>query len=48
VVRLLPWGIQNDLLAPRGYQVALATAACLLYAAVFLALGHRYFCKRDL
>lgn len=45
---LLPWGVHNDLLAPRWYQVALAALACLGYTAVYLVLGHRHFCKRDL
>lgn len=45
---LLPWGIQNQLLAPHWYQSALAAGACLLYTAVYLFLGHRQFCRRDL
>lgn len=45
---LLPWGVQNRLLHYEPGQVALAAAACLGYAAVFLALGYRHFSKRDL
>lgn len=45
---LLPWGVQNYLLAPHWYQVVPAMGACLLYTGVFLVLGHRHFCKRDL
>ena len=45
---LLPWGVQNQLLAPSLGRVALAIAACLGYTAAFLFLGHRYFSRRDL
>ena len=45
---LLPWGVQNHLLAPHWYQVAGAAGACLLYTAAYLFLGHRQLCKRDL
>jgi hypothetical protein len=45
---LLPWGIQNYLLAPNVSTVALTAAGCLLYAAVFAWLGARKFNTRDL
>ena len=45
---LLPWGIQNDLLHPDAGPIVVASAACLGYAVVFLALGYRHFSRRDL
>ncbi len=45
---LLPWGIQNNLLAPDVPTVALTAAACLVYTAVFAWLGSRKFRTRDL
>lgn len=45
---LLPWGVQNHLLAPDYSTAALAALACLGYTAVFLFLGYRKFETRDL
>jgi hypothetical protein len=45
---LLPWGVQNYLLAPGLTTVALTAAACLGYTAVFAWLGARKFGMRDL
>jgi hypothetical protein len=45
---LLPWGIQNRLLAPGAGTVALTAVGCVLYAAVFSWLGARKFQMRDL
>jgi hypothetical protein len=45
---LLPWGVQNYLLAPGLMTVALTAAACLGYTAVFAWLGARKFRMRDL
>jgi hypothetical protein len=45
---LLPWGIQNHLLAPDVTTVVLTAAACLGYTAVFAWLGARKFRTRDL
>lgn len=45
---LLPWGIQNELLAPTPGRVATAMAACLGYTLLFGFLGLRHFQKRDL
>ncbi len=45
---LLPWGFQNSLLHNDPLLVGLAFFGCLAYMAVFLALGHRHFLKRDL
>lgn len=45
---LLPWGVQNQLLAPGLGRVALATLACFGYTAAYLYLGHRHFARRDL
>lgn len=44
----LPWALQNQLLHPDALHVAGAAAACLGYAAVFLALGYFHFSRRDL
>lgn len=48
LVYLLPWGIQNYLLAPDIATVALTAAGCLAYAAAFAWLGARKFRMRDL
>lgn len=48
LIFLLPWGIQNNLLAPDFTTVALTAAACLGYTAVFAWLGARKFRTRDL
>ena len=48
VAWVLPWGIQRELLAPSFVRVATATAMCLGYTVVFLFLGHRTICTRDL
>lgn len=45
---VMPWGIQDYLLHPKGSYVLGATAACLGYTVLFLFLGHRHFMKRDL
>ena len=45
---VLPWGIQRELLAPSVARVATAVAMCLGYTVVFLFLGHRTICTRDL
>lgn len=45
---LLPWGIQNHLLAPGIGTVALTVLACLAYTALFTWLGARRFETRDL
>ena len=45
---LLPWGIQMWLLHPDASKVLLAVSGCLGYTAVFLALGHLRFSRRDL
>jgi hypothetical protein len=45
---LLPWGVQNDLLAPSAGTVAVAFGACALYTIVFVWLGARTFERRDL
>ena len=45
---LLPWGVQNHLLAPTVGQAALAGGACLAYTAGFLAIGLRTIRRRDL
>jgi hypothetical protein len=45
---LLPWGIQNNLLAPDASTVALTAAACVGYTAVYVWLGARKFRTRDL
>lgn len=45
---LLPWGVQNDLLAPSAGAVAAAFGACVLYTAAFVWLGARTFERRDL
>lgn len=45
---LLPWGVQNQLLAPSLGRVAGAALACFGYTAIFLYLGHRTFSRRDL
>lgn len=45
---LLPWGVQNYLLAPGFTTVALTAAACVGYTAVFAWLGARKFQTRDL
>lgn len=44
---LLPWGIQNKLLAPGISTVALTIGACLLYTVVFTGLGAHKFETRD-
>ena len=45
---LLPWGIQNRLLAPDLGTILLTAGGCLLYAVVFGWLGARKFQSRDL
>jgi len=45
---LLPWGIQNRLLAPGMGAVLLTAGGCLIYTAVFAWLGARKFQRRDL
>ncbi|HEX5046809.1 MAG TPA: hypothetical protein VFX89_06770 [Gammaproteobacteria bacterium] len=45
---VLPWGVQNDLLAPSAGTVAIAFGACVLYTAAFVWLGARTFERRDL
>ena len=45
---LLPWGIQNHLLAPDLSTVLLTAAGCLGYTAVYAGLGARKFRTRDL
>jgi hypothetical protein len=45
---LLPWGIQDQLLAPELSTVALTAAGCLLYTIVYGWLGARKFQTRDL
>jgi len=45
---LLPWGIQNHLLAPDVSTVVLTAVACLGYTAAFAWLGARKFRTRDL
>ena len=45
---LLPWGIQNYLLAPGMMTVALTAAGSLGYTAVYTWLGARKFRTRDL
>ena len=47
-VYLLPWGVQNALLAPAAGAAAGAFGACLVYTAVFTWLGARTFGRRDL
>ena len=48
VLYLLPWGIQNYLLAPDMATVGLTAAACLGYTAAYAWLGARKFRTRDL
>lgn len=45
---LLPWGIQNQLIAPEMTRVVGAGLACVGYALVFLFLGSKRFETRDL
>lgn len=45
---LLPWGIQNRLLAPGVGSVLLTAAGCQIYTVVFAWLGARKFQTRDL
>jgi hypothetical protein len=45
---LLPWGVQNYLLAPDVLTVVLTAAGCLGYTAVYAWLGARKFRTRDL
>lgn len=45
---LLPWGIQNRMLAPGVLTVLLTAGGCLLYAVLFTWLGARKFQTRDL
>lgn len=48
VTYLLPWAVQNDLLAPGSGTVAVAFGACVLYTIVFVSLGLWTFGRRDL
>jgi hypothetical protein len=45
---LLPWGIQNHLLAPKATTVALTAGGCVLYTIFYAWLGARKFQTRDL
>lgn len=45
---LLPWGIQNRLLAPGLGTILLTAGGCLLYTILFAWLGARKFQTRDL
>ncbi|MGW8370555.1 MAG: hypothetical protein ACWGPN_17980, partial [Gammaproteobacteria bacterium] len=45
---LMPWGIQNHLLAPEASTVVLTIGGCLLYTAFYAWLGARKFRTRDL
>lgn len=45
---LLPWGIQNKLLAPDTSTVVLTALGCLAYTVIFAWLGGRKFALRDL
>jgi hypothetical protein len=48
VTYLLPWAVQNDLLAPGAGTVAVAFGACVLYTIAFVSLGVWTFGRRDL
>jgi ABC-type Na+ efflux pump permease subunit len=48
LVYVLPWALQNQLLAPSPGRVLAVAGACLLYTVVFTWLGARTFEKRDL
>jgi hypothetical protein len=45
---LLPWGIQNNLLAPDLGTILWTAGGCLVYAVIFSWLGARKFQTRDL
>jgi hypothetical protein len=45
---VLPWGVQPYLLHYNPMVIIGTVAACLGYTALFLLLGHYYFCRRDL
>jgi hypothetical protein len=47
-IYLLPWGVQNSLLAPGAGTVGAALGACMVYVAVFAWLGAVTFGRRDL
>lgn len=44
----IPWGVQPYLMHYSWAYAAGAAAACVAYTALFAALGHRYFVRRDL
>jgi len=49
LVKLLtPWGVQQHLLHPEASHVAGAAVLCIVYTAVYLLIGRRYFERRDL